>query len=82
MPLDFADAIRSVGEAFQSLFNYFSVAKENQSETQIIKDKKRLKQATNIAQNIFDITDKYQFYFSKRDFKEYQNLKEKFNKKD
>lgn len=79
---DFADAIKSVGEAFTSLFNYFSVAKENQSETQIIKDKKRLKEATNIAQRIFKITDKYKNYFSKKDSNSYENLKEKFNKKD
>lgn len=45
---DFADAIKSVGEAFTSLFNYCTTAKEVQSETQVIKDKKRLKKASRI----------------------------------
>ena len=55
--MDIADAIKSVGEAFTSLFNWLRTNKEEQSETQLIKDKKRLKEAANIAEEIFDITD-------------------------
>ena len=80
MPLD--DAIQSVGEAFTSLFNWLRTNKEEQSETQLIKDKKRLKDATNIAEEIFDITDKYKDFFDANDTENYDKLRKKFDKKD
>lgn len=42
---DFADSIKAVGEAFTSLFNYCQTNTEHQSETQIVKDKRRLKKS-------------------------------------
>ena len=80
MPLD--DAIQSVGEAFTSLFNWLRTNKEEQSETQLIKDKKRLKSAANIAEEIFDITDKYKDFFDANDTENYDKLRKKFDKKD
>lgn len=80
MPLD--DAIQSVSEAFTSLFNWLRTNKEEQSETQIIKDKKRLKDATNIAEEIFVITDKYKDFFMAEDKEKYDKLRKKFNRKD
>ncbi len=80
MPLD--DAIQSVGEAFTSLFNWLRTNKEEQSETQIIKDKKRLKDATNVAEEIFVITDKYKDFFMAEDKEKYDKLRKKFNRKD
>ena len=80
MPLD--DAIQSVSEAFTSLFNWLRTNKEEQSETQIIKDKKRLKDATNIAEEIFVITDKYKDFFMAEDKEKYDKLRKKFDRKD
>lgn len=80
MPLD--DAIQSVGEAFTSLFNWLRTNKEEQSETQLIKDKKRLKDATNIAEEIFVITDKYKDFFMAEDKEKYDKLRKKFDRKD
>lgn len=82
MVFDFAKAIEKVGEAIKSGFSYAEKAKEHQSETQIIKDKKRLKEATNIAQRIFQITDDYKEYYTCKDLKDYEDLREKFDKKD
>lgn len=79
---DISDAIKSVGEAFTSLFNYFKTAKEEQCETQLIKDKKRLKEATNIAEEIFVITDKYKDFFTEDDTENYNKLRKKFDKRD
>lgn len=79
---DFSDAVQSVGEAFTSLFNYFKTAKEKQCETQIIRDKKRLKAATNIAQQIFQITDEYVEFFAIDAQKKYVSLRKKFDEKD
>lgn len=76
------DAIQSVGEAFTSLFNWLRTNKEEQSETQLIKDKKRLKSAANIAEEIFDITDKYKDFFDANDTENYDKLRKKFDKKD
>ena len=80
MPLD--DAIQSVSEAFTSLFNWLRTNKEEQSETQLIKDKKRLKDATNIAEQIFVITDKYKDFFMAEDTETYDKLRKKFDRKD
>lgn len=80
MPLD--DAIQSVSEAFTSLFNWLRTNKEEQSETQLIKDKKRLKDATNVAEEIFVITDKYKDFFMAEDKEKYDKLRKKFNRKD
>ena len=80
MPLD--DAIQSVSEAFTSLFNWLRTNKEEQSETQLIKDKKRLKDATNIAEQIFTITDNYKDFFAEDDTENYNKLRKKFDRKD
>ncbi len=80
--MDIKDAIKSVGEALTSLFNYLSSQKETQSETQIIKDKKRLKEATNLAEQIFAITDRYKEFFIAEDTGNYNKLRKKFDKKD
>ncbi len=76
------DAIQSVGEAFTSLFNWLRTNKEEQSQTQLIKDKKRLKDATNIAEEIFEITDNYKDFFAEDDTANYDKLRKKFDKRD
>lgn len=79
---DFTDSIKAVGEAFTSLFNYCKANKEHQAETQVVKDKRRLKKATNIAQKIFSITDYYKDYFYKKDLREYEKLRKEFDELD
>lgn len=76
------DAIKSVGEAFTSLFNYFKTAKSVQSETEVIKDKHRAEEANNIAEDVFMLVDKCQNGFTDDDWCEYLKLKKKFNNKD
>lgn len=79
---DFLGAIKSVGEAFTSLFNYFKTAKEEQCETQIVKDKKRLKKATNIAQEAFRLIDDNKHYLPEDVVKKYAKLRKEFDEKD
>lgn len=78
--------IEVIGEAITSLFNYCIKSKEQQCETQIVRDKKRLKRATNIAQRIFQITDRYvehhKYNFDQRDYKKYKKLRKLFDSKD
>ena len=79
---DISDAIKSVGEAFTSLFNYFKTAKSVQSETEVIKDKHKAEAANNIAEDIFLLVDKCRNCFTDDDCNEYLKLKKKFNNKD
>jgi hypothetical protein len=72
---------KAIGDTTKSIFNYFSTVKEKQSETEIIKDKRNYKKATNIAEEIFEITDMYIGYFSKQDKREYRYLMTKFKEK-
>ena len=76
------EAISKVGEAVKGLFDYVKERKTKQSETQVIKDKKRLKDASNIAEDIFTITDQYAQIFSQEHLKEYKKLRAKFDNKD
>ena len=82
MSFDIPKAVEAISNAFKEAFNFASTAKEHQSETQLIKDKKRLKEATNIAEQIFKITDCYQVYFLDDDLQKYKKLIKKFNQKD
>lgn len=79
---DISDAIKAVGEAFTSLFNYFKTAKEEQCETQIVKDKKRLKSATNVAEEVFRLIDDNKHYLPYNVVKKYKKLRKEFDKKD
>ena len=76
------EAIAKVGDAVKGIFDYVKETKTKQSETQIIKDKKRLKVATNVAEKIFKITDQYIDMLSEKHQKEYKKLREKFDNKD
>lgn len=82
MPFDFAKAIECIGEAFKSGFSYAAELKDKQCETKVLRDNIRLKDATNIAEKIFEISDKYKRYYTAKDLKNYKKLMKKFNKKD
>ena len=75
---DFSDAIKSVGEAFKSLFDFAETAKTRQSETQIIKELKKLEKAVNAAEKMFNIFFQYFEKLSDEDKKEIEKLLEKF----
>lgn len=77
---DISNAIKSVGEAFTSLFNYFSTAKENQSETEIINEMKRERKGLDIAEDIISLAYHYINYFTQEDKREFLKLYEKFKK--
>lgn len=48
----------------------------------MIKDKKRLKKASNIAEEIFLITDENKYLFDKETKRQYEKLRKEFDKKD
>ena len=53
--LSISAAIEAVSNAVKSVFDFASTAKENQSETEIIKEKRDLKKATDKAEEAFKI---------------------------
>ena len=76
MPLD--DAIKSVGEAFTSLFNYLKKNKEEQIDTQFLTEHKKLLKAVDTAEKMFNIFFKSFDKLPKDDQKELEKLLEKF----
>ena len=75
-------AFETALDALKSVFDYAGTAKEHQSETEIIKEKRDLESAVNTAEEIIELFNKYQFHLSDDDWKKYKRLVKKFNKKD
>ena len=73
--------ITSLSNLFARLFEWKTTKTQHQSETEIIKDKKDYKKATNIAEKIFEITDNYLDYFSLANKLKYKRLMSKFKDK-
>ena len=65
--LSISAAVEAVSNAIKSVFDFASTAKENQSETEIINDKKDCEQANNDALKALKIADKYKEYFTMKD---------------
>lgn len=80
MPLDITEAVKAIGEAFKSLFDFAETAKTRQSETQLIKELKKLEKAVNAAEKMFNIFFQYFDKLSDEDKKEIEKLLEKFQK--
>lgn len=78
MPLDITEAVKAIGEAFKSLFDFAETAKTRQSETQIIKELKKLEKAVNAAEKMFNIFFQYFEKLSDEDKKEIEKLLKKF----
>ena len=75
---DISDAIKSVGEAFTSIFNYLQKNREEQCETQILKELKKLQKAVDTAEKMFNIFFKSFDKLPEDDQKELEKLLEKF----
>ena len=80
MVFDFAKAIEKVGEAIKNGFSYAEKVKEKQSETAILKDRKNLQKAVDIAEEIIEIMFKYLPLYLEQDADDLQKLVKKFRK--
>ena len=74
------EAIEAIGKATEKGFSYAEKAKERQSETAILKDRKELQKAVNIAEKLILLTYKYFSTYNEKDQKEYKNLVKDFIK--
>ena len=80
MPFDVAKAIETVGNAVKSISDYAKTAKKRQSETQIIKELKKLEKAVDVAEEIIEIMFKYLPLYLEQDADDLQKLVKKFRK--
>lgn len=76
--MDIAKALEKIGEAFKSLFDFAETAKNRQSETEVIKDRRKLEKAVNAAEKMFNIFFQYFDKLADEDKKEIEKLLEKF----
>lgn len=78
MAFDIAKAIEKLGEAVNSGFSYAERCKKQQSETEIIKDHKKLQKGIDSAEHLILISYRYFNQFSEEDQKEYKKYFKKF----
>lgn len=71
---------QTIAEALKSAFDYFKTGKERQSETAILKDRKKLEKAVNTAEKIIRLLDIYQVYFEKTDRLKFERLRNEFER--
>ena len=72
--------IQAFIEAIKQALKTYEASIKNQTTTEVVHDKKLLKRASNITENILIITDKYFDKFEEEDQKQYLKLKKKFLK--
>nr|DAV00869.1 MAG TPA: hypothetical protein [Caudoviricetes sp.] len=80
MPFDVAKAIETVGDAVKGISDYAKTAKKRQSETQIIKELKKLEKAVDTAEKMFNIFFRYFDRLEEEDKKEIERMLKKFQR--
>lgn len=73
-------ALKAFFDSLSKMMNVYETKIKNQTTTEVVKDKRALKKASNITEEILEITDKYCETFEKRDIRKYNKLKKKFLK--
>ena len=73
-------AIKAFFDSVAKTMSMYEEKLKNQTTTEVVKDKKMLKKASNITEEILEITDKYVNTFDSSDVKKYNKLKKRFLK--
>ena len=73
-------AITALFELIKQIFGNKQTEMEHKPTLDIVKDKRQYKKATDLAELIIQITDKYKDTFTSSDLKKYEKLKKKFLK--
>lgn len=76
-----ASTLKSINNSVTAIVNYLTVSKDKQSETEIVKEKKSLKKASNISEKMFKIVLKYIDTFEEKDKKRIEKLYDDFLEK-
>lgn len=67
-------------DAIEKMLETYKTSLEEQTTTEIVKEKKDLKKASNLCEAILEIVDKYKDTFDKKDLLRYNKLRDKFFK--
>lgn len=73
-------AVEALGEAIKSGFSFAAKCKDKQSETELLKDRKRLQKAVDYAEEIIELMYKYLPLYQEEDSEELTGLVRKFCK--
>lgn len=73
-------AIANFCNMVRQAFRTHQVQIEHALETAVIKDKRDLKKATDTAEKIILLMDKYKNFLTEKDLKQYNTLKKRFLK--
>ena len=76
----FLNLISALGNLFANIFEYKTTELKTKPNIEIIKDKKNYKKATNIAEKIINISNKYKNYMNSSDKRKLANLIKIFEK--
>ena len=73
-------AIKAFFDSIAKTMSMYETKLKAQTTTEVVKDKKMLKKASNITEEILEITDKYAQAFEASDLRKYTKLKKRFLK--
>ena len=76
-----ASTFKSISDSVTSIVNYLTVSKDKQLETEIVKEKKKKKKASDISEKMFKIVLKYIDTFEEKDKKRIEKLYDDFLEK-
>lgn len=76
-----SSTLKSISDSVTSIVNYLTVSKDKQLETEIVKEKKSLKKASDISEKMFKIVLKYIDTFEEKDKKRIEKLYDDFLEK-
>ena len=64
--------------ALEKMLEAYKTSLEEQTTTEVVKEKKSLKKASDITEEILDIVENYKHLFNEKDLKLYNKLRSKF----
>ena len=64
--------------ALEKMLEAYKTSLEEQTTTEVVKEKKSLKKASDITEEILDIVENYKHLFNEKDLKRYNKLRSKF----
>ena len=76
-----ASTFKSISDSVMAIVNYLTVSKDKELETEIVKEKKSLKKASDISEKMFKIVLKYIDTFEEKDKKRIEKLYDDFLEK-
>ena len=76
-----SSTLKSISDSITSIVNYLTVSKDKQLETEIVKEKKSLKKASDISEKMFKIVLKYIDTFEEKEKKRIGKLYDDFLEK-